>query len=136
MPALSCPECGTGCRVHTDQVGRNIRCPQCGARFTADPRLNPPTKGPRAPRPARWWAGVALLAVAVALAAPAAWAILSARGDVYQGLHGEPLRDLARYLLFGAIAAAVVGVLLLVRFARSYHGWPSDRGAGRVRRRG
>src|SRR5919197_23356 len=100
MPALACPTCGYRLRVRDGHLGRSVRCPQCSTVFTSDAQQIISDRA-RPAQPQRAWLSSLLLLAAVALAAPAVWAVRSAGWDIYGGLRGEPWREVARYLLFG-----------------------------------
>jgi hypothetical protein len=79
-------------------------CPKCGEKYVAG---KPPARRRRLPRA---WVRTTLLIVASLLAVPAVCTTLIS-GDVYRGLHGDPIRVAARYSLYGALAL-VIGLTL------------------------
>ena len=131
-------------RSQAEQTGRDL--PEPPAPVQADPsphvQSEPPAQPEAAPtveehagiepsQPAPTWPGMALLGLALALAAPAAWAVtVMGRGGVSESMGGEPGRDAARYLLgCCSLPAAAAGALLLA--ARHWGGpdEPSDASA-------
>src|SRR5262245_11604163 len=98
MPTSPCPACGYSCRVQRELLGRTVICPKCREKYVASRR-------PGGHRRAAWLR-TALLIVASLLSVPAVCTILIS-GDVYRGLHGDPIRVAARYGLYAALAVLV-----------------------------
>ena len=100
MKSFTCEGCWHPCPVRTGLFRDTAVCRQCRRSYSFWKR--PP-------------AVLVWLALVVALAAPATWAVCCAPGDAYAALHGEPWRDAARYGLFGAAAAGLAGLASAVR---------------------
>lgn len=121
MPQLPCPHCGYIVRVHGGVLrSGEASCPKCRARIV--PQVGRQAK-PRSRAAGYRWQGMTLLALALALAAPAVWAVVAAGGDLSVALHGSPERDFARYALLAAPVAAVLGILLMLKRRRGRGRW-------------
>ncbi len=114
MPQVTCPSCGTRRKVRVRQLGRPVFCTGCTDKYVAEAN-HPLARLLAAHHPAGAVLGSALLALALALATPATLVFLSRGIDA--ALVGDQA-TLTRTALVGALGAAVLGGLLVVRWRR------------------
>jgi hypothetical protein len=100
--------------MHHGRWKATASCPHCRKRFTFRTRR---LSLRWVPLVVRFWPALLLLAVALVLTVPAAVVILKEPGsDITQSLHdNSPLSEVARYCLYGSVAAVACGFWLTMR---------------------
>jgi hypothetical protein len=136
MPRITCPTCGAALAAADDELGREVECGGCRARFVAEPPRRPPRRrydeddpDAGAPRPVKHGdpGGVAASAVLLGILAVAfapCGGVLSfpcGVAGVFLGLKG--MKTEARPKALVGLAASALGLLAGVI---SFSFWTSD----------